>query len=139
MGLGVPEVFNSDQGTQFTSESFTSVLKDAGVRISMDGVGRAYDNIFVERLWRSLKHEEVYLHDYEMMYQAQRGVGGWFEFYDHRRPHQALGYRTPAEVYGVGDVVDSGTVIGAFTPAIAPVALRAPCAKAGVSKSMSSP
>lgn len=139
LGLGVPEIFNSDQGTQFTSASFTSVLKGASVRISMDGVGRAYDNIFVERLWRSLKHEEVYLRDYGMMPEARRGIGEWFEFYNHRRPHQALGYRTPAEVYGIANVIGSGTGIGAFTPANAPVALRAPCASAGVRRQMSSP
>jgi putative transposase len=130
--LGTPEIFNSDQGSQFTSEAFTGVLKDAGVRISMDGVRRAYDNIFVERLWRSLKYEEVYLHDYQTVLEARHGVGGWFEFYDHRRPHQGLSYKTPAEAFGIGNVVGSGTGIGAFTPAIAPVALRAPCAMAGV-------
>ena len=131
--LGTPEIFNSDQGSQFTSEAFTGVLKDAGIRISMDGVGRAYDNIFVERLWRSLKYEAVYLHDYQTVPEARRGVGGWFEFYNDRRPHQSLSYQTPAEVYGIEFGVGSGTGIGAFTPAIAPVALRAPCAMAGVS------
>lgn len=80
LGLGVPEIFNSDQGSQFTSNAFTNVLKDAGIRISMDGVRRAYDNIFVERLWRSLKYEEVYLRDYAMVTEARRGIGDWFEF-----------------------------------------------------------
>ena len=134
LGLGVPEIFNSDQGSQFTSEAFTGVLKGAGVRISMDGVRRAYDNIFVERLWRSLKYEEVYLRDYGMVLEARRGIGDWFEFYNHRRPHQALKYRTPAEVYGIKIGKGSGTVAGASTPAVAPVALRAPCATAGVGK-----
>ncbi len=101
LGLGVPEIFNSDQGSQFTSEAFTGVLKSAGMRISMDGVRRAYDNIFVERLWRSLKYEEVYLRDYQTVPEARRGISEWFEFYNHRRPHQALEYRTPAEVYEV--------------------------------------
>ncbi len=78
----------------------------------MDGVRRAYDNIFVERLWRSLKYEEVYLHDYAMVPQARRGIGGWFEFYNHRRPHQALDYRTPAEVYGIKTTSGSGIGIG---------------------------
>jgi putative transposase len=136
LGMGVPEIFNSDQGSQFTSEGFTGVLKGAGVRISMDGVGRAYDNIFVERLWRSLKYEEVYLRDYRTPLEARRGIGDWFEFYNGTRPHQALKYRTPAEVYGIRNGKGSGTVSGASTPAVAPVALRAPCATAGVSKRM---
>jgi putative transposase len=104
LALGTPQIFNSDRGCQFSSASFTDVLKDAGVQISMAGVGRAYDNIFVERLWRSLKHEEVYLHEYELLSQAWRGIGEWFAFYNHRRPHQALSYRTPAEVYGISTV-----------------------------------
>jgi putative transposase len=139
LGLGVPGIFNSDQGSQFTSEVFTGVLKGAGVRISMDGVGRAYDNIFVERLWRSLKYEQVYLHEYGNVLEARRGIGGWFDFYNHRRPHQALDYRTPAEVYGVENVIGSGIGIGATTPAIAPVALRAPCAMAGVEQRLGLP
>lgn len=139
LGLGVPEIFNSDQGSQFTSESFTSVLKDAGVRISMDGAGRAYDNIFVERLWRSLKHEEVYLRDYGLVTDARRGIGEWFEFYNHRRPHQALDYRTPAEVYGVGQANTTGIVTGAALAAIAPVGLRPPCATAAKTRRMNPP
>jgi putative transposase len=139
LGLGVPEIFNSDQGSQFTSEAFTGVLRDTGVRISMDGVRRAYDNIFVERLWRSLKQEEVYLRDYGMVLEARRGIGQWFEFYNHVRPHQALDYRTPAEVYGIRSGKGSGTVTGAITPAVAPVALRAPCATAGVRRSVNPP
>jgi putative transposase len=130
LGLGTPEIFNSDQGSQFTSEAFTGVLKNAGIRISMDGVRRAYDNIFVERLWRSLKYEEVYLHDYGTAPEARRGIGEWFEFYNHRRPHQALAYRTPAEVYGITRVNGSGTMTGASTAAIAPLGLRPPCATA---------
>ena len=136
LGLGTPEIFNSDQGSQFTSEAFTGVLKGAGVRISMDGVRRAYDNIFVERLWRSLKYEEVYLRDYGMVLEARRGIGDWFEFYNHRRPHQSLAYRTPAEVYGISRVQGSGTVTGAATAAIAPVGLRPPCATAAVAMRM---
>lgn len=131
LGLGTPEIFNSDQGSQFTSAAFTGVLKGAGVRISMDGVRRAYDNIFVERLWRSLKYEEVYLRDYTTPLEARRGIGDWFEFYNGVRPHQALDYRTPAEVYGIRNSKGSGTVKGASPPAIAPLALRAPCATAG--------
>jgi putative transposase len=100
LARGRPEIFNSDQGAQFTSPAFTGRLLAAGVRISMDGRGRALDNVFVERLWRSVKYEEVYLHDYEGMRDAQRGLGRYFGFYNEERPHQALGYRTPQAVYG---------------------------------------
>ncbi len=100
LARGRPEIFNSDQGSQFTSPAFTGRLLSAGVRISMDGRGRALDNVFVERLWRSVKYEEVYLHDYEGMSEAQRGLGRYFPFYNEQRPHQALGYRTPGTVYG---------------------------------------
>jgi putative transposase len=97
-----PEIFNTDQGAQFTSPAFTGRLVAAGVRISMDGRGRALDNVFVERLWRSVKYEEVYLQDYGGMSDAQRGLGQYFGFYNQERPHQALGYRTPHAVYGGG-------------------------------------
>jgi len=96
---GPPEIFNSDQGAQFTAEDFTSVLKKRGVKISMDGKGRCLDNVFVERVWRSLKYEEVYLNDYAGVRDARAGIGKWFNFYDHKRPHQALGGATPMEVY----------------------------------------
>ena len=98
--VGQPLIFNSDQGRQFTSTVFTSRLAQAGIRISLDGRGRAHDNIFVERLWRSVKYEEVYPNGYQTMDEAYRGRHRYFEFYNHQRPHQALGYRTPAEVYG---------------------------------------
>lgn len=105
---GKPEIFNSDQGSQFTSEAFTDVLEEAKIRISMDGRGRCFDNIFIERLWRSLKHEHVYLHDHQTVAEAVSGIGGWIAFYNHRRPHQALGYRTPAEAYGLaGPLVEA--------------------------------
>ena len=94
-----PEIFNTDQGSQFTSESFTGVLKKASVAISMDGKGRVFDNIFVERLWRTVKYEEVYLNDYGAVDEARQGLGGFFGFYNHERLHQSLGYRTPAEVH----------------------------------------
>ena len=94
-----PEILNSDQGSQFTGAGYVELVTGAGVRISMDGRGRALDNIFTERLWRSLKYEEVYLHDYETPRQARTGIGGYMTFYNHRRLHQALGYRTPADVY----------------------------------------
>ena len=96
---GRPEIFNSDQGAQFTSEKFTGVLEDRGIAVSMDGRGRCLDNIFIERLWRSLKYEEVYLRDYALVSEAHAGIGNWFRFYNQERPHQSLGYRTPAELY----------------------------------------
>ena len=94
-----PEIFNSDQGSQFTSAAFTERLVEAGVAISMDGRGRALDNVFVERLWRSVKYEEVYLRDYADGWEAEASLRRYFDFYCHRRVHQALEYRTPAEVY----------------------------------------
>jgi putative transposase len=96
---GTPEIFNTDQGAQFTSDAFTSVLKDAGVRISMDGKGRWIDNVFIERLWRSLKYEEVYLKAYETVAEAIRGIGDYFDLYNEERPHQALARLTPNEAY----------------------------------------
>ena len=99
LSRGKPEIFNSDQGSQFTSEAFTGCLKNAGVRISMDGRGRAFDNIFVERFWRSLKYEEVYLHAYRDGRETREGIGRYIGFYCFERPHQALENRTPHEVY----------------------------------------
>lgn len=96
---GQPEIFNSDQGSQFTSNDFTGVLEKAGVAISMDGKGRCMDNVFVERLWRSLKYEEVYMKAYENIFEARAGIAEWVRFYNLERPHQALGYRTPQEVF----------------------------------------
>jgi putative transposase len=96
---GRPEIFNSDQGSQFTSEKFTGELEARDVAVSMDGRGRCLDNIFIERLWRSLKYEEVYLRDYLRVTEARAGIGRYFHFYNHERPHQSLGYRTPAAVY----------------------------------------
>jgi putative transposase len=92
---GTPEIFNTDQGAQFTAEAFTKPLRSRGVAISMDGKGRCIDNVFVERLWRSLKYEEVYLHAYEDGAEARAGIGRYFAFYNGERPHQALGYQTP--------------------------------------------
>ena len=96
---GCPEVFNTDQGSQFTSGEFTQSLQEHEVRISMDGKGRYRDNIFVERLWRTVKYEEVYLKAYTNASEARRELGAYFRFYNNQRPHQALGYRTPAEVF----------------------------------------
>lgn len=93
------EIFNTDQGSQFTTHRFTGPLLDKGIRVSMDGRGRALDNIFVERLWRSVKYEKVYLNDFRTVKEAYLGLKDYFEFYNHRRLHQALDYRTPAEVY----------------------------------------
>ena len=107
-----PEIFNTDQGSQFTSYDFTGVLHEHGIAISMDGKGRAFDNIFSERLWRTVKVEEVYMRDYQTVAEAVYYLGRYFEFYNNERLHQALDYDTPAEVYGVA----VGT----------PVALRAP-------------
>ncbi|MFQ5804802.1 MAG: IS3 family transposase [Candidatus Methylomirabilales bacterium] len=109
--FGPPEVFNTDQGSQFTSLEFTQVLKEAGVKISMDGKGRWMDNIFIERLWRSLKYECVYLNDFEFGSEARRGIGGWFTRYDQERPHSSLNDRTPDEAYhGLDFAPDSGTI-----------------------------
>ena len=100
-------MFNTDQGSQFTSLEFTQVLQEHGVKISMDGKGRYQDNIFVERLWRTVKYEEVHLKAYASVLEAQRGLEDYFRFYNGLRPHQALGYRTPAEVfYGDQDAVE---------------------------------
>jgi putative transposase len=97
--FGQPEIFNTDQGSQFTAEAFTQVLLARGIKISMDGKGRCLDNVFVERLWRSLKYEEVYLNEYDDLVDGRVGIGRYFLFYNDRRPHQSLGYQTPASFY----------------------------------------
>jgi putative transposase len=96
---GQPEIFNTDQGSQFTSADFVGELAGRKVRVSMDGRGRYLDNIFIERLWRSLKYEEVFIKAYGAVIEARRGIGKWFEFYNDERPHQALDYRTPREMF----------------------------------------
>jgi putative transposase len=96
---GKPDIFNTDQGAQFTAHAFTGRLKTANIRISMDGRGRALDNIFVERLWRTVKYEDIYLKSYESVPALQQGLQDYFLFYNHARPHQSLAYRTPAEVH----------------------------------------
>ena len=96
---GKPEVFNTDQGVQFTAAAFTGRLESAGVAVSMDGRGRALDNVFVERLWRSVKYEDIYIRGYETVPELDRGLARYFDFYNHERPHQSLDYRTPAAVY----------------------------------------
>jgi putative transposase len=97
--FGRPEIFNTDQGSQFTSTAFTGTLAAAGIRISMDGRGRWMDNVFIERLWRSLKHEDVYLKGYCDGLEAKAGIAEWFAFYNNSRPHQALANRAPMEVW----------------------------------------
>jgi putative transposase len=99
---GRPEIFNTDQGSQFTSTEFTGVLERSGITISMDGKGRCMDNIFVERLWRSLKYEEVYLHAYANVAEARAGISAWLRFYNDERLHQSHGYRTPWQLYEEG-------------------------------------
>jgi putative transposase len=125
LGMGTPVIFNTDQGSQFTCDAFVGTLTDAGIKVSMDGRGRALDNVFIERLWRSVKQEEVYLHDYANVRQAREGLSGYFAFYNHQRIHQALGYQTPWAVYaGQGCSGDQpppgppsrGTPPGSFKP-----------------------
>lgn len=101
---GQPEIFNSDQGSQFTSQRFTGMLLKRNIRVSMDGKGRCMDNVVVERLWRSLKYEEVYLKAYDTVAEARAGIAAWFKFYNHERPHQALDYRTPWQTFQEGSL-----------------------------------
>jgi putative transposase len=100
--FGTPEIFNTDQGSQFTSPMFTATLAGAGIKISMDGRGRWMDNVFIERLWRSLKYEDIYLKGYADGHEARDGIAAWINFYNHQRPHQALGNRTPMTVWREG-------------------------------------
>jgi putative transposase len=105
LSRGRPEVFNTDQGVQFTAATWTGRLESAGVQVSMDGKGRWLDNVFVERLWRTVKYEDIYLWRYEDVPELQRGLGRYFPYYNEGRPHQALDYRTPAAVYRRGQAV----------------------------------
>ena len=100
LAIATPTIWNSDQGSHYTSPQYTNLLTAAGVQISMDSTGRALDNVFTERLWRTVKYEEVYLHDYASPREARTGLSTYLPFYNHERLHQALDYRTPAEVYG---------------------------------------
>jgi len=99
LDIAMPEIFNSDQGSQFTSMAFLECLEERSIQISMDGKGRAMDNVFNERLWRSVKYEEVYLNDYTRVSEAKQGIGNYIAFYNQERPHQSLNYKTPAEMY----------------------------------------
>jgi len=113
---GRPDIFNTDQGAQFTSEDFTGLLERHGVRISMDGKGRYSDNLFIERLWRTVKYEEVYLRAYQDGRDARACIGDYFRFYNTERPHQALGYRTPAEVFASSLATTHGGMVESLTP-----------------------
>lgn len=99
MRTGMPNIFNSDQGVQFTDKEFTKILLNNSVRISMDSTGRATDNVFVERLWRSLKYEDIYIKGYESVQDLLKGLAAYFDFFNNERPHQSLGYKTPSEIY----------------------------------------
>jgi putative transposase len=127
---GRPDIFNTDQGAQFTDEAFTGLLKQHGVRISMDGKGRYSDNLFIERLWRTVKYEEVYLKAYQNGREARVGIGDYFRFYNLERPHQALGYLTPAEVFITRQVEapDGGMVQSLISdiPSIGPMMTAGP-------------
>jgi putative transposase len=98
-GLPMPDIANSDQGSHFTSEAYTEILEQAGIQISMDGRGRYADNIFTERLWRTVKYEDVFPHSYQNLHEAEQGLEQYFRFYNNKRWHQSLDYRTPAQVY----------------------------------------
>ena len=102
LSRGRPEIFNTDQGSQFTSREYTGRLEGVGIAVSRDGRGRALDNVFVERLWRSVKYEDIYIKDYDHVPDLELGLTAYFQFYDEDRPHQSLGYRTPGEVYRTG-------------------------------------
>ena len=114
---GRPEIFNTDQGAQFTSEAFTGLLEQNGIRISMDGKGSYNDNLFIERLWRTVKYEEVYLKAYEDGKDARISLGSYFRFYNTERPHQSLGYLTPFEVFDSSQVEKTG---GSLVQSVAP-------------------
>ena len=131
-----PEIFNTDQGSQFTSEAFTGQLTRHGIAISMDGVGRAFDNIMVERLWRTVKYEDVYIRDYKNPAHARFGLQRYFEYYNRRRRHRSLERKTPAAVYGFKkekdfDMIKTDGRRSAVELALASVALRAPSPRAG--------
>ena len=113
---GKPDVFNTDQGAQFTGKAFTGLLEQHGIPISMDGKGSYNDNLFIERLWRTVKYEEVYLKAYQDGRAARIGIGDYFRFYNTQRPHQALGYRTPAKVYENSMESDSEAMIESGEP-----------------------
>lgn len=126
-----PEIFNTDQGSQFTSQEFTGLLKSHGIAISMDGVGRAFDNIMVERLWRTVKYEDIYIRDYKTPVEVRFGLNRYFEYYNNDRRHSSLGRKTPADVYNLDNGNDNDRMkadgrCAALDLTLASVALRAP-------------
>ena len=123
LSIATPTICNSDQGSHFTSPHYLNLLQAAQVQISMDGRGRALDNIFTERLWRTVKYEEVYVHEYDSPREARQGLTSYFQFYNQERPHQALAYRTPAQVYFADKAAPTGTpAVDMWTTGTAPVA-----------------
>lgn len=108
---GKPEIFNTDQGSQFTSLAFTQMLKDAGIAISMDGKGAWRDNVFVERLWKTIKYEEIYLHAYDTVHDARAGIGKYITFYNTNRPHSSLDRKTPDQVFCQSTATNAGCSI----------------------------
>jgi putative transposase len=120
LSKGRPQSFNTDQGAQFTSQAFTGLLEQHGVRVSMDGKGRYTDNLFIERLWRSLKYEEVYLKAYTDGKEARTGIGAYLDFYNQARPHQGLGYRTPEEVFLTSQETISSEILVESSESIIP-------------------
>ena len=121
---GTPEIFNTDQGSQFTGEAFTGLLEKNGIKISMDGKGSYNDNLFIERLWRSVKYDEVYLRAYQDGREARISLGNYFRFYNSERPHQALGYRTPAEVFAPNPTTSVAITKGSMVESLASDPLR---------------
>jgi len=124
---GKPEIFNTDQGSQFTSSAFTGVLEQAGIKISMDGRGRAMDNIFIERFWRNVKYEDIYLHGYSNPVELRRGLEKYFDFYNNRRLHQSLDYMTPSEAYAMNSAITGGATGGLLRRYDPPVAKSSAC------------
>jgi len=125
--FGAPDIFNTDQGSQFTDDNFTAPLLQAGVKVSMDGKGRWMDNVFIERLWRSLKHEEVYLNAYESIAEARAQIGAYIDYYNTERPHQALGYQTPDAFYRCQKLAESGISPPDVTPRRSTTAIVKSC------------
>jgi len=121
---GTPEIFNTDQGSQFTSEAFTGLLKEHGIKISMDGKGSYNDNLFIERLWRSVKYEEVYLKAYQNGGEARTSLDYYFRFYNTERPHQSLGYRTPADIFNPTPTTPLATIEGGMIESLVSDPLR---------------
>lgn len=123
---GQPEIFNTDQGVQFTSTSFTQILEDHNIKISMDGKGRALDNIFCERLWRTVKYENVYIKRYECGIEAVKGIAEYFKFYNNERPHQSLNYETPESLYFRQDTIIENMMLNNIFSPLSPARRSSP-------------